>query len=263
VNTYPPRLNFDIMRAYGIVVDKDASASLFSASNTVNGARFVQDKTPYGVSVRWLQSPRPKGSVFVQPQKWNSEKYQIVRLKRFHDFSDPDERTAQLDVEEAIRRAKASASLLGNLGNATKNQKTDALLREAFGIGISDANERIFVKKKFESCAQRMGKMLFVYTTKQPPGGDENDMKYGAWVLPPPYEPFKIFVSDAYFKIKQPELRSALLIHEVMHKLDMPDHPGKVVFSMIERTPLGVASKDAVRNPYCYQYFAEWCHEIN
>jgi hypothetical protein len=74
--------------------------------------------------------------------------------------------------------------------------------------------------------------------------------------------PNEIFVRNSFFDISRSQERAALLIHEFVH-LRYPESPesghpgGRGTFHPGGRGRVGIAAPQAVRNPYCYEYYAE------
>ena len=69
-----------------------------------------------------------------------------------------------------------------------------------------------------------------------------------------------IFVRDIFFQ-RSARYRAITLIHEYVH-LRFPQnqgdgHPGGTII-MFEEGEIGIKYEDAIKNPYCYQYFVDW-----
>jgi hypothetical protein len=85
-----------------------------------------------------------------------------------------------------------------------------------------------------------------------------NTIEFDAYVRHGDYN--RIFIRDAYFA-KAPRERATTLIHETAHlwfKDNTGDgHPGGQII-MFEPGNITISYDDAIRNPYCYQYYADW-----
>jgi hypothetical protein len=88
----------------------------------------------------------------------------------------------------------------------------------------------------------------------------ENQLDSAAFVVVG--RPNEIFFRNSYFDITRSQDRAALLIHEFVH-LRYPDNPesghpgGRGTFHFDGRGRVGIAAPQAVRNPYCYEYYAQ------
>lgn len=86
---------------------------------------------------------------------------------------------------------------------------------------------------------------------------NSKQLEFGAFVKEGSDE---IFISSVFFGNHSTRSRAATLIHEFIHLVQVRrDHPGgeKVMF---DQTTMQIPFDQAVDNPYCYQYFAEWIH---
>lgn len=81
LNTFPPRLTFDILQKYDVIHREQGSIPTFKVSNTDRGARFTTGYEQWGLRVSWLRSPPMSGSLFVQPSWWKNATYRILRSK--------------------------------------------------------------------------------------------------------------------------------------------------------------------------------------
>jgi hypothetical protein len=178
----------------------------------------------------------------------------------FHGFNADQTKTLRSDVAEAKRLCVvASNSLIMNV-EADINPRPKELLREAFNL--SGTGDEYFdkidpIKNTFLGFQSRIDRTSLSHDSSRP-SGDPNSMEFLAFVKPP--DETSVFVRDIYFRRDQ-RTRAIALIHEYVHLRNPrnPDsgHPGGVVLSFDE-ADLGIKYDDAIKNPYCYQYYVDW-----
>ncbi|MCC9602284.1 hypothetical protein LOC67_17150 [Stieleria sp. JC731] len=174
---------------------------------------------------------------------------------KFRGFPTRKLETIIADLLYAKRLSQQCASKL--VLSRTPKDKLDQLLRDTFSISLRETDKVRQIQSKFLSFRPRMEKTVFIYKGNQrkQPGFMSED----AWVVHA--EPFNIYVAQSYFR-NQARYRAALLIHEYIHHVnDRSGHPGgdQVAFG---RTSIGLPFIQAVKNPWCYQYFAMWSNQV-
>jgi hypothetical protein len=110
------------------------------------------------------------------------------------------------------------------------------------------------IKLRFGAFGARIDRTTISFHNARP---DPKHLEFGAFVKDGADE---IFISSQFFGNHSRQSRAATLIHEFIHLVQAPrGHPGGVKV-MFEQTSMDIPFKQAVDNPYCYQYFAEWIH---
>jgi hypothetical protein len=139
-------------------------------------------------------------------------------------------------------------------------QATQQLLFDTFMIPSSvwqrddgwDQLDRI--KLRFSAFGPRIDRATLSFHSAP---SDPKQLEFGAFVKSGSEE---IFITSQFFRNHSRQSRAATLIHEFIHLVQvMPGHPGGVKV-MFEQTSMDIPFEQAVDNPYCYQYFAEWIH---
>ena len=139
--------------------------------------------------------------------------------------------------------------------------KLEKLLQDTFDIGRDDRDRVGIILDRFREFPTRMQRITFIYSDEY--RGDETHITYGAWVKE--QETGSVYISDNYFKLLDPSAekkrrleRSVTLIHEYIHLIFPGEgHPGGV-FQSDDRAKIGVPFDEAIKNAYCYEYFAYW-----
>lgn len=181
-------------------------------------------------------------------------------MTTFDGFPPNRLKTIKADLGQA---RKLSTSCTNSLLLRPGNPKISImeLLRDTFMITIQDWQKSRGwdmagkVKDVFFSFGPRIDRTKLIYTRTSPT--DPGEMQLGAYVIA--NRPTEIHVTASYFKESKPKSRAAVLIHEYVHLLDpRKGHPGGVKIVFGGQTALEIPYAQAVANPYCYQYFAEW-----
>jgi hypothetical protein len=129
------------------------------------------------------------------------------------------------------------------------------LLQEAFSIDGSDDQQVGRIKDTFLTFGPRMANALVRFAPHQ---AAPNRWDFAAFV--DPSRPTDLFIRPGYFGLQAVD-RAATLIHEYIH-MKYPNnsgdgHPGGQYISFT-RASLNVPFDQAVRNPYCFQYYAQY-----
>ncbi len=262
LNTFPARLHLRYMLAKKMVKRQPSNQSIIPVGNFANGGSFIhQSFREEGESVSWFRGPHSQGGVFLKCDWLSAAHFRLLRLNRYHGFSPQQRQIVENHLLEAVKMSEHAAGLLKNLSNTTRNAATDALLQDVFGIRLNDGARRTTIRNKFESFESRVERLIFVFSNQQLDTGAEDEkaeMDFGAWVTRDRQD--RIFISPKFFTAESTE-RAPLLIHEAVHLMRCPGHPGGVRVSF-EREPLNIPASQAIANPYCYQYFALWAGAI-
>jgi hypothetical protein len=198
-------------------------------------------------------------------------------MATFTGFTTADLATIQGDFQAAEQRCmKCLNSLVLSMKMEYDPQAKDLaptyvlsakavqLLTEAFSTDGSDEGLLETIKNTFAGFRGRAASLSVSYEPQQ---AAPNQWDFAAFVKSS--EPNKMFIRPEYFRAvaggkatAKPQLDRVLaLIHEYVH-LRFPTNPGDGhpggQFLSFGRGPLGVAANDAVRNPYCYEYYAQF-----
>lgn len=177
-------------------------------------------------------------------------------------FTDFDS-TQQHRLKAAITEAKsltmtAVNSLLYTL-DGRPSVRTATFLAWAFALPPGDPQiwDKIEpIKTTFGVFSSRVDRVAFVHDAKP---ASKTEIDFDAYVVTPsPTD--KIFVRNSFLNKHDPRERALTLIHEMVHLIHTQfgeDHPGGVVISF-DASSLGVPYDKAIKNPYCYQAYADW-----
>jgi hypothetical protein len=212
-------------------------------------------------------------------------------MTEYSRFAKRHLRVIKDDVVRAQRLSAQCSNVL--LAKPRWDGRVVQLLRDTFRIDDRDQDKIEFIRNRFFNFGERIQRTTFAFNTKPRKKGELDNNAYvdlhplreaGA----PPYsnKPLtEIFIRPGYFDLSL-EDRAVLLIHEYIHLLQRPGevaHPdaqGKDAAVMKDldatsgksgkdqpwtpdmdnklRPRLGIPYDKAVRNPYCYEYFARW-----
>jgi hypothetical protein len=171
------------------------------------------------------------------------------------------------------------------------NPVLDHLLRDTFSIGLSERDKVQQVKMFFDRIAHRLDGVNIILRAKTPHGLSSVDtLAYANEDGGAPGDN-TIYAVPKFFTLNGKKERASVMIHESVHLINGflgygPDagHPGGTIpltsdfdfdssgdlwkgtmgnpKPVLKRQfPLKITDfHDAVRNPYCYQYFALWLH---
>lgn len=181
-------------------------------------------------------------------------------MANFTGFNTRERQIVQSDVHASSQSTmRCYNSLLFNLNN---NIVVAELLEEAFSIFRGDPQRQqktdqvkdtfIWVRNRLQ-----LPTLNFIRSAGTTP---TNLMGHAAEVRTNPFVPDTIFVKDVYFS-NQPLVRVTTIIHECIH-LRFPNNPGDGhpggIFVRFARGALNLQFNDALRNPFSYQYFAQF-----
>jgi hypothetical protein len=108
------------------------------------------------------------------------------------------------------------------------------------------------IKLRFGAFGPRMDRSAISFSSAP---ANPKKLEFGAFVKDKSDD---IFISSLFFGNHSTRGRSATLIHEFIHLVQVPrGHPGGEPLAF-GQTNLAIPFDKAVDNPYCYQYFAEW-----
>jgi len=180
-------------------------------------------------------------------------------MTKFERFSVIQLSTIKGDVAAAKQLAKRCMNaLIYRPGGPTHT--IQKLLFDTFMISVRDWNsgnnwdKSGDVQMNFGAFGGRMDIITCRYSEKSPT--EKGKLEFGAYVSK--FEPNIIFLTPHYFNNANQKRRAATLIHEFIHMVQKKGpHPGKVPI-MFQQAHLGIPFDQAIDNPYCYQYFAEW-----
>jgi hypothetical protein len=198
-------------------------------------------------------------------------------MATFVHFSPSDLSTIQDDFKAAERRCMRclnSLTLSPRLSrppgggdpvmDLVLRSETVTLLKEAFGTDGGDEGLLDTIKNVFTTFSGRASRLAVSFVPKS---SAPNKWDFDAYTKPS--EANSLYVRDGYFRkssgkstVANPQSDRVLtLIHEHVHLIFSRNpgdgHPGGQ-FLYFGRTTLGAAASDAVKNPYCYQYYAEF-----
>ena len=180
---------------------------------------------------------------------------------KFVGFKPAQTTTLQSDFAQARHLCMyATNSLLMNSEGQLNRRPKEVLLLtfhlSGNGDGIWDMVGPI--KDTFLGFQPRSDRMTVSFDASRPTG-DQNSIDFLAFTKPS-NDRNGVFVHKEYFGLS-PRDRALTLIHEYVH-LRCPEnggdgHPGGQVI-MFDEGDVGIDYDKAVKNPYCYQYFADW-----
>ena len=178
----------------------------------------------------------------------------------FSGFKEPQKKTLQSDLAEAKRLCMVASNALIVNQDLDINPRPKELLRKAFqlaGTGDEYLDKVNPIKDTFLGFQSRSERTSMNHDASRPTG-DSNSVEFLAFTKTS--DENSIFVRDLYFK-KDQRYRAVTLIHEYVH-LRYPassgdGHPGGVAI-VFEEGDVGIGYNDAIKNPYCYQYFVDW-----
>ena len=172
-------------------------------------------------------------------------------------FSAHQTGTLKADIALAGKLAMAAVNSLVLTASGRPSDRTAQLLWWVFTIEAdSTVWDRIDpVKNHYLAFTPRFET---VSVTLDPSAPAANSIEFDAYVKTSDYN--RIFIRNAYFA-KAPRDRAVTLIHETAHlwfKDNTGDgHPGGQII-MFAPGNITITYDNAIRNPYCYQYYADW-----
>lgn len=131
------------------------------------------------------------------------------------------------------------------------------LLREAFAINNGNSQQIDQIRNKYSAFSGRMNNTTFQFDSSPTA---PNRWDHAAYVVPS--QSNQIYIRNEFFRQQPPE-QALMIIHEYIHLLypNNPGdgHPGGMILALA-RTPqgLGIPFDQAVRNPYCYDYYGQF-----
>src|SRR5947209_13479201 len=177
----------------------------------------------------------------------------------FTGFSGTQKSKLQSDIHQAKTLTMTAVNSLLYTLDGRPSIRTATLLAWAFALPPGDPQiwDKIEpIKTTFGVFSSRIDRVAFVHDTKPASTGE---IDFDAYVITPSSTD-KIFVRDSFLGKHDPRDRALTLIHEFVHLVHTQfgeDHPGGAVISF-DASSLGVPYDKAIKNPYCYQAFADW-----
>jgi hypothetical protein len=114
------------------------------------------------------------------------------------------------------------------------------------------------IKNTFLGFRPRSEVMTVRHDTSRPTGAS-NTIEFVAFTRPS--DANSMFIRNQYFSGRSRRERALTLIHEYVHLRNPQNpgdgHPGGVVI-MFGEGDVGIEYRNAIRNPYCFQYFVDW-----
>ncbi len=179
---------------------------------------------------------------------------------KFVGFNDRQLKTLMADFVEASRLCMCAVNSLLLTPQMQMKQRTKELLQLTFHlspIGDESWDKVDPIKITYLSFQPRTDRMVVSFDASSPTG-NSNTIEFHAFTKSS--DPNSVFIRGQYFPNDR-RYRALTLIHEHVHlcnPLNPGDgHPGGAII-MFDEGDVGVEYVDAIRNPYCYQYFADW-----
>lgn len=172
-------------------------------------------------------------------------------------FSTSQKKVLEADIVLARQLAMRAVNSLVLTSSGRPGEKTAQL---AWWVFTVESDSRFWdrvepIKNVYLSFAGR-SETVSIKHDASPPAA--NVIEFDAYV-PPGFDNL-MFIRNEYFK-KQPRDRAVTLIHESVHLRfrDNPGdgHPGGQII-MFQPGNIQIGYDDAIRNAYCYQYYADW-----
>jgi hypothetical protein len=175
----------------------------------------------------------------------------------FIGFSAQQQHTLQADLSLAKQLAMSAANSMLLTMSGRPSDQTAQLLWWVFTIKPdNDFWDHVEpIKSVYLAFRPRLDTVSLNYDSSPPA---PNTIEFDAYVRPG--HASQIFCRSDYFT-KTPRDRALTLIHESVH-LRFSDnsgdgHPGGQII-MFQPGNIQIDYKNAIRNPYCYQYYADW-----
>ncbi|MEX2561433.1 MAG: peptidoglycan-binding domain-containing protein [Pirellulales bacterium] len=200
---------------------------------------------------------------------------------QFQGFTPAQEQTLRSDLQLARDISKRCTSILvpgprnlprrpGSIPfpvppQTTLHPEVSGLLMDTFDIDGSNDALVFPIRQRYMNFSPRMHNTIFIFTEEHAP--TQTHMGHAAFVRFNTLRPFisEIFFTKAYFDTVEPKKRACTIIHEYIHMVNIqPGHPGSTEggMALFSRTRMGIEYGNAVLNPYCYDYFAEWSLDL-
>jgi len=262
-NTIPPRRTQAWMNAWL----EDKGHKFLTREKVIGAFKWTSDSER---KTEWLVG-RENGQSFYPYSRMPSAtfrgSYEVHSSEsgRFIRFAHPDLAGKPYHIEQDWKAALVLNERC-NLALSNPTQETRTLLALTFGITGGNVTEQIDkVRSNFvANLAQLKRARIYYYPSNS----------FGSYAAAAtPAEPDKIRVKEAFFTDEWPSTssriglyRSSTLLHEGMHltlSSDTDSHPGDrspEFFQGLSKAPksIGIPYELAVKNAYCYQFFAIW-----
>ncbi|MGE0758632.1 MAG: hypothetical protein AB7O38_16515, partial [Pirellulaceae bacterium] len=176
---------------------------------------------------------------------------------KYRDFSSPQITEIVDDVQRASRLAQKCMNAL--VASPVNKPSLITLLRHTFNVSIQDRSEIADIQSRFRRCWKELNDASFHYDK-------EGKMLEPHHFAAAPYEGRMsrlVYISRQYFG-RDKLFRCGALIHEMIHHFNgyrSDAHPGGVKTN--GRLPLNISFREAIANPYCYQWFAIYLEQPN
>lgn len=175
----------------------------------------------------------------------------------FIGFSAQQQHALQADLTLAKKLAMRAVNSMLLTVTGMPTDQTSKLLWWVFKVKADkDVWDRVDpIKSVYLAFGPRLDTVSINFDPSPPA---PNAMEFDAYVRPG--HASQIFCRSAYFT-KTPRDRALILIHEFVH-LRFSDnsgdgHPGGQII-MFQPGNIQIDYSNAIRNPYCYQYYADW-----